>query len=256
MKHTRIVVRVGRTQSLENYSNIRPEIEIEALLEDGDDPEVCKAQLRREAAGFVEEEVDASLEQEGLPAKFWTGPRFRVYETKEVWLDALRRQFKIVPPERLLIIAPEKSAFVTRDEGKHWYRPLYVSGSRRALRLGHARQLAQERIAEHEHAYHLVDCSDGDLSRIPAWVFEPVEARHSAQELAAVRAGEWYAAHLGLGTRVGVVACAHDFQADAYLVTVWAEGIEGTRVVVVRHDEAPRFVGREELEREDEEYGD
>lgn len=244
MKHTRIVVRIGRTQNLENYSNARPEIEIEGVLEEGDDPEACKAQLRAEARAFVEEEVDAALEAENIPAKFWKGSRFQVYETQEVWLGAFRRQFRLPPPERLVIIVPEGVPLGERGEGKRWYSQLYRD-SGRAMRLDHARQRAREHIADHpERGYRLVDCADGDLAAIPAWVAQLPEARHTVQELAACRALDWYEDHLGLGTRARVVECHYDPQDDGWLVELWAEGVEGARLVYVSSDAPTRFADR------------
>lgn len=244
MQHTRIAVRIGRTQSLENYSNVRPEIEIEAVLAPGDDLEACKAQLRAEARAFVEEEVDSALEAEGIPAKFSAAPRFLVYETREVWLDAFRRQYRVAPPERLLIVTPEGAPLGEgEDAGHRWYGKLFRG--ERGMRLDHALRRAEAHRADYpDRGYRVIFCAGGNLAALPAWVLAPAEARHTAQELAALRAASWYEDHLGLGTRAGVVACySDDADEGGWFVGLRAEGLEGLRATHVGADGQVRFVG-------------
>jgi hypothetical protein len=173
VKHTRITVRIGRTQSLENYSNVRPEIEIEGLLEAGDDPAACKAQLLAEARAFVEEVIDEALEREGRGAKFSPEPRFRLAITaEEIYTgNGWTRRQKTTAPERLIALIPQAVALQQGDNpGRAWWGEPYGASSK--MRLTHARRAADEWLAGHE-GYRLIDCADGDLSRIPAWAMQP-----------------------------------------------------------------------------------
>lgn len=63
MKITNIIVRAGRTfnHPHEQYSNLKPEVELRAELQDGDDAAACAKQLQAQAEGLVEDHKQGLL---------------------------------------------------------------------------------------------------------------------------------------------------------------------------------------------------
>ena len=63
MKITNIVVRAGRTfnHPHESYSNLKPEVELTATLDDGDDAKSAVQQLQAQAEGMVEDHKQGLL---------------------------------------------------------------------------------------------------------------------------------------------------------------------------------------------------
>jgi hypothetical protein len=176
MQRTRITVTYQRTHNLGNYSNVRPSITIEAIPDEGEDVEAIKAALMAEARAFIHDVIDEALEGEGQPAKFSDEPRYRLsYTTTELHVGDWGSRTKLTAPERLLVLTPaainpHKDG---REAGRTWWSEPW--GVPNKARLAAARQAAAEWLEEHE-GYHLIDCSDGDLSRIPAWVMEEPKA--------------------------------------------------------------------------------
>jgi hypothetical protein len=172
VRRTTITVRYGRTQSLESYSNVRPEITLGAELDEGDDPEAAKAQLFAEARAFVEEAIDQAVEWDGRGAKFSKEPRYRLAHTAEQIYtgDGWARNHKTVAPERLLVLLPQAIRLDIDDNpGRRWWSEPY--GPPNKLRLSHALRVAEEWLGDHA-GYRLIDCADGDLSKIPTWALE------------------------------------------------------------------------------------
>jgi hypothetical protein len=172
MKITEITVSYGRTQSLESYRNVRPSITLKAEIADGDDPAAVRAQLLAEAKAAVHEEVDLALEDDDRPARYSLQPRYRVIITRELgghWTGYVRQE----PPEQLLIIVPD-GALPDRgaDGNLTWWTAL--PGRPRGARLWHVMQIAEAYLADHDRTRR-INCADGDLSRIPAWVLEPAQ---------------------------------------------------------------------------------
>lgn len=185
MQRTKIVVTYQRTHNLGNYSNVRPSISIEGTLEESDDPEVVKQQLRAEARAFVHEVIDEALESEGQAAHFSNEPRYRLaYTVEETYLGSgfdRGRHGKARAPERLLVIVPQPIRLHRDDNpGRQWWGDPYGPSSK--LRLSHARQAAADWLTDHE-GYRLIDCSDGDLSKISAWALEEPRAPEPEPEL-------------------------------------------------------------------------
>jgi hypothetical protein len=181
MKRTTITISFTRTQNLGNYSNIKPGIVIGAELEEGDDPEAVKAQLRAEVTSFVYEAVDSALEDDGQPARFSAEPRYRLGVTsKEVYAVGSwsNRATKAQAPERLLVLVPD-AVRLDETEGHAWWGEPY--GPSRKLRLSHARRAIAEYLDEHPDV-RLIDCADGDLSHIPTWVITPPQAPEPTSE--------------------------------------------------------------------------
>ena len=164
MNITSITVSYNRTQNLENYSNVRPGLTLTAELDEFDDPDDIRQQLLCQARGFVEEACDQALEAEGQAAKFSNEPRFTV------WSVAARyshRTERLIPPEPLIIITSDAIPLAPQEAGRNWAASL-----RHGLRVGRAREVA---VAEaHKRLVRLIDCSDGNLGRIPPWAIAPV----------------------------------------------------------------------------------
>lgn len=173
MQITEITVSYGRTQSLEAYCNVRPSITLRATLDEGEDPEAARQQLLAEARAIVYEEVDQALEDDGKAAKYSAEPRYRLYITSEaMWVGRDRwggRTTKVDAPERLLVLAPNDARLDAGDAPTWWNRPYGASSK---LRMSHARRRIAEYLKENAE-FRLIDCADGDLSRIPQWAMSP-----------------------------------------------------------------------------------
>ena len=172
MKLTTITVRYGRTQSLPAYSNIRPEVSLTAELEPDDDPSAAHAALLAQAKAIVYEEIDSALEADDMAAKFSTEPRYRLLVTAEwVWIlgrEPGARDRKVEAPEQMIIIVPQgvEVPRPPRDRESWWSQ----FGAK--LRLAHAWRRVGVYADERPGTYRIVNCADGNLGRVPAWVFD------------------------------------------------------------------------------------
>lgn len=137
----RVTVTYGRTWNMGNYSNVKPEVTVTAVLQDGDDPLAVQAELQQYAQGQVEAIIDQALEQQGDAPEFFTGPRFDVILARDAKLAA-------VIPSGLELHLPGAWAKL----------PAVVS------RFRHLKALE---AATRYDSYTLIDCADGDLSRLP-----------------------------------------------------------------------------------------
>lgn len=63
MQITNIVVRAGRTfnHPHESYSNLKPEVELTAEVQEGDDAQACVRELQAKAEGMVEDHKQGLL---------------------------------------------------------------------------------------------------------------------------------------------------------------------------------------------------
>ena len=170
MKRTSITVGITRTQSLGNYSNVRPTITQTVELDEGDDEEAIRSQLKAEAQDFVEALIDEALEADGQRARFSNEPRFQIIVTTERYVGDWSNRQKLSPPEQLIVILP--NARRTIVDGSSWFQHL-PTGPARGVRLGHAISLAVDFMAENP-GYQLITCDDDDLARLPPWIFDPV----------------------------------------------------------------------------------
>lgn len=170
MQHTKITVSYGRTQSLQSYSNVKPQVSVEATLDADDDPAIVRAALLAEARTFVHEVIDQALEDDEQPAKFSLEPRYGLYFVSEVgfgnWNEFRRTA---TPPERLVVVVPEKIRLDRMEgEARAWWNRW---GSHR-MRFAHALRVAEAYVQGSEGC-RLVICADGDLARLPTWCLEP-----------------------------------------------------------------------------------
>lgn len=157
MKLVQITVSYGATQSLPEYSNVKPQLTLTATVDDGDDAATVEAELWSLCKAHVHEQIDLALEANDKAAKYSTEPRYQVIRTYRNYQHP-----KDAPPEQLFVaILPNEAALDTAD-GIRWVSPSFHDTRR--LRLNHARAMAAE-VVENDNAI-LIDCSDGDLSRL------------------------------------------------------------------------------------------
>jgi len=151
MQITDISISYEATQSLSNYSNVRPGIRLTAHLDEGDSPETVKATLLDEARTMIHEEIDDALIADGQPPRHYIGPRYRVlYE----------RQAHIV-----VILPDDDDTYSRLPSPGDWVSSSGVRPSRQ-MRLDQARDVAARLAAYMGEGSSIVDCYDGDLSRL------------------------------------------------------------------------------------------
>lgn len=169
MNITQITVSYGETQSLPEYSNVKPLLSITAVLDAGEDVALIEAQLWQHAKEAVREQIDLALESNNIPAKYSTEPRYQVLKTRT---NSYYDRGKIELP-KLVTIIPNESKLDDRFVHAGWR-------DSRKLRYGHAQRLAAETS---EEGYTIVDCADGDVSRLLALLpEEPVEESPAKQD--------------------------------------------------------------------------
>lgn len=158
MHITQITVSYGETQSLPEYSNVKPNITITAAIEDGDDPTAVELNLWAHAKQQVHEQIDQALEGSGMAAKYSTEPRFQVLRTYQGYTA----RGKIEQP-KIVVVLPNGMRLDTQLDqrlGSISYRET------RKLRYDHALRIATEYA--HDQESELLDCADGDISRLEA----------------------------------------------------------------------------------------
>jgi hypothetical protein len=160
MKITQITVSYGETQSLPEYSNVKPAITLTGMLDEGDDAAAVEADLWLQAKLSVREQIDLALEANGKAAKWSEEPRYQVMQT---YWDQWSHKGETKPPQYVIILPNEIN--LTRDAyaQKLVHAGPYSSEARK-LRYGHALRLAAEATQERE--YTLLDCSNGDLTAL------------------------------------------------------------------------------------------
>jgi hypothetical protein len=114
MKIESITVSYARTQSLSNYSNVKPHISLTAVIEEDDDFEEVQRSLLAECKAVVEGEIDNALEFDGESPKFFDGPLFQALRNPQ-------RNCVLILPSA--VSEPRERNWKTADE---WYR---VTGS-------------------------------------------------------------------------------------------------------------------------------
>jgi len=154
-----ITVSYEATQSLSNYSNVRPGMRITATLGENDDYVIARQSLLDEARAVVESEIDRCLIADDKAPRYYTGPRFQLLVNRQMSLIV------ILPNEANPNLLP----------GKSWYH----EGVRR-MSLDQARRLMTEHVAL--TGCTGVDCSNGDLSQLSEFVpAQPNESDETEQ---------------------------------------------------------------------------
>lgn len=158
MQITQITVSYGETQSLPEYSNVKPLLSITATLDEGEDVAIVEAQLWEHAKDAVHAQIDAALEANDKAAKYSTEPRYQVMQTYWNEWDHPGQE----KPPQYVIILPNT---INHDRDAYAQRLVHAgnsSGDARKLRYDHALRIAAEVMQE--RGYTLLDCSSGDLT--------------------------------------------------------------------------------------------
>lgn len=166
MHITQITVSYGETQSLPEYSNVKPNLSLTAVLDAGDSAEAVEQALWVLAKSAVHEQIDLALEANGKAAKYSPEPRYQVLKTARA--DAFDR--KAAHPSKLVVILPDGVKPQSDDYGARLVSAVY--GESRNLRYAHALRLAHE-AAENYDGATMLDCSDGDLAPLAAALPKP-----------------------------------------------------------------------------------
>ncbi len=156
MKVTQITVSYGETQSLPEYSNVKPNITLSATLDDHDDPAEAEALLWKHAKDAVHTQIDEALERNDKPAKYSTEPRYQVLYT--YWNDWEHRG-ETKPPQ-YVVISPDEMKI-----DRYAYAQRLIGDSSR-LRYSHAQRVAGELMEQKNENYTLIDCSSGDMTAL------------------------------------------------------------------------------------------
>lgn len=161
MKITQITVSYGETQSLPEYSNVKPNLTVTAVLDERDNPAAVEAMLWEQAKESVHAQIDAALEANDKAAKYSDEPRYQVMRT---YWNQWDHRGEEKPPQFVVILPNDVSLKgVAYDQKLVHFGP----GESRKLRYAHALRNAQQVLADKdEDSYTLLDCADGDLSRL------------------------------------------------------------------------------------------
>lgn len=181
MKINEISITYGRTQSLKDYSNVKQSITVTATREAGESAIDVAGRLLDFAKHVVHDAIDSALEAADEKPMFYQGPLFCVR-------FAVARKIVVIYPENTDL----PSARNWRDSDG-WIGRYGWAAKRKDTAIAVATEIAAKK------GYQLIDCTDGDFSRIPEWPDPGPEP-------------EWYAKGLQSGFRqLGVEA------------TVWEE---------------------------------
>jgi hypothetical protein len=175
MKLLTITVSYGATQSLPEYSNVKPSITLTAQLDPDDDPNEVEQLLWRHAKISVHEEIDRTLELCDRAARYSDEPRYQVLRT---YWNEWEHRGETKPPEYIVIVPNG----VSLDRKVYDQRLVHTgSGDSRKLRYHHARRLADAYVQD---GYTLLDCSSGELTPLDAALSVPAPQMESNPEVA------------------------------------------------------------------------
>ncbi|MEM7347999.1 MAG: hypothetical protein AAF485_27515 [Chloroflexota bacterium] len=159
MEITTVTVKIGMTWNLGDYSNVRPEVEMTATLDESEIPAEVAEALVMECKTLVHQQIDEALEDQGSPAEFSTDPRYKMIQG--------------VDEKKLIAIIPDE---VEAPDG--WF--LRKSGHRITPTVRYVEKY------ENQEGYRIITCVDGDLSRLP----EMVKVRYA--KFRNHNSGQWY----------------------------------------------------------------
>lgn len=159
MNITQITVSYGQTQSLPEYSNVKPNLTLTAVLDEGDDPATVEALLWQHAKESVYAQIDAALEINDRAAKYSSEPRYQVMKT--YWNQWDHRGEE--RPPQYVIILPNEMSLKDESYDQKLIHAAYTGESRK-LRYSHALAVAQDVIRDSDENPTLLDCSNGDLT--------------------------------------------------------------------------------------------
>lgn len=172
MRITQVTVSYGETQSLPEYSNVKPHITLTAEIDPDDNPETITDLLWGVAREEVHAQIDNALESNGRAAKYSAEPRFQVLRT---YHDRYGEPRGALPPPALVVILPNDVPTGRNDLAGISLTHTNAVGEARKLRLAYAQRVAAR--AATEHGAVVIDCSDGDLSKLAAALPSPEPER-------------------------------------------------------------------------------
>jgi hypothetical protein len=158
MNITQITVSYGETASLPEYSNVKPAITLTATLDESDLFDTVEAILWAQAKRSVHDQVDLALEANDKPAKYSADPRYQVMST---YTDSYNRDRPKLP--KLIVLLPDSFDHRARYD-KVLVHAIYPES--RNMRYEHAMRVARRAASERDA--ELIDCADGDTSRLDA----------------------------------------------------------------------------------------
>ena len=158
MNITQITVSYGETRSLPEYSNVKPNLTLTAVLNDGDDPAAVEAELWTQVKNAVHAQIDQALEANDRPAKYDPAPRYQVMRTYNDAYGVNRDKPKL---PIIVVVLPNELGVKERFDNRFVHAGYNTS---RDLRYEHAMRVARK--AAIENTADLIDCADGDLSRL------------------------------------------------------------------------------------------
>ncbi|MCB8986920.1 MAG: hypothetical protein H6661_04130 [Ardenticatenaceae bacterium] len=164
MQITEITVKMGMTQNLGDYTNCRPEIELRATLNEGDDPDIELNDLVAETRRRLHAIVDDELEAAGREVKYFTGALFRT-----VYSDV--RQAIAVHLDAIALPAESNWKF-----GDMWQRSHNFPAR---MRLETATRAAAELADKTGYPVHIATTPDADLQLPPLPDAGPEPAWHA-----------------------------------------------------------------------------
>lgn len=150
MQISQVTITYSRTQSLGNYSNVKPGVTLTAVIDAQDDFDKVEENLLIIAKGIVHDEIDSALEADGSEPLFFKGPLFSVHY-------ANMRNVVVVHPESEPL--PEYDNWKERDP---WHRDHRLP---RRMRLETA--MREGRLLSNEKQLLFRNCIDGDYKFIP-----------------------------------------------------------------------------------------
>ena len=159
MKITQITVSYGQTQSLPEYSNVKPNLTITATIYPDEDPTEIEHMLWAWARDSVHAQIDSALEANGKAARYDPAPRYQVLHT---YWNKWDHRGEAEPPQYVIILP--NGVDLDRDEYVQMVLAGHYSGDARKLRYAHARQIAAEVLQDPR--YTLLDCANGDLEQL------------------------------------------------------------------------------------------
>jgi len=144
MQIIEITISYEATQSLSDYSNVRPGIRLTVRLDEGDDPVITQQALLNEVRTIIHKEIDDCLIADGKAPRYYMGQRYQVVYNME---------------RHIIALLPDETKPVDLPGPGSWFHE-----APRRLRLDQARRIAHRFAGDRE--YQVMDCCNGDLSHL------------------------------------------------------------------------------------------
>ncbi len=119
MKITEITVSAGRVIShpIENFSNLRPQISLKAVLEDGEDAESATKMLQAKAEGLVEDHANQLTKH--IRDMYYLNEREKEAKRLEETLTAGQKRLEQIRGEIPLMLSDDEAVAEGKNETFH-----------------------------------------------------------------------------------------------------------------------------------------